>query len=84
MVTGPSQTIDATAADIMILWSPLWTIAPPLSLGFPWIMQPSSVATASPPMALIMLTTVSILLLSLNFSWGAPYRRLSITARTLR
>lgn len=35
MVTGPSHTMDATAADIMMRWSPLWTIAPPLSLGLP-------------------------------------------------
>ena len=72
MVTGPSQTIEATTADIMILWSPLWTIAPPVRRGLPWMMHPSSVASASPPMALIMSTTVSILLLSLNLSCGAP------------
>ena len=80
IVTGPSQTTDATAADIMMRWSPWCSTLPPLRRSTPRMMQPSSVPSASPPRALIMRTVVSMRSLSLNLSWGAPYSLLSPSA----
>ncbi len=80
MDTGPSETMEATAADIMSLWSPPCSTLPPRSLETPLITHPSSVPSTSAPRARSILSTDAILSLSLNLSCGAPWSLLTPSA----